>query len=123
DHSGLTRMGRAQHPLELRHARATRGPRGEGAARAAFRGPTIRPSRCRYGGMEVPMRILLPAFPALLHLALVTPAPAVAQTVTGAVIDERTGRPVPAAFVALLDSANARVAGTLSDSTGVFEIA
>lgn len=69
------------------------------------------------------MRILRPAFPAVLHLALATPAAAVAQTVTGAVIDERTGRPVPAAFVALLDSANSRVAGTLSDSTGVFEIA
>lgn len=66
------------------------------------------------------MRPLRLTFATLLLLAAGRPADA--QTVTGQVVDEATGRPIPAAFVALVDSAGARAAGALSDARGSFRV-
>ncbi|HST59498.1 MAG TPA: carboxypeptidase-like regulatory domain-containing protein [Longimicrobium sp.] len=50
-------------------------------------------------------------------------APAAAQTVDGRAVERETLRPVPAAFIVLLDSAGEPVAAARSDSAGAFSVA
>ncbi len=63
-------------------------------------------------------RLMLP-----LGLLLCAAAPAAAQTLDGRAVERETLRPVPAAFVVLLDSAGEPVAAARTDSAGAFSVA
>ncbi|HEX7052186.1 MAG TPA: carboxypeptidase regulatory-like domain-containing protein [Longimicrobiales bacterium] len=60
---------------------------------------------------------------AALLFILLAPSPLAAQTVAGTLRDEESGRPIPIAFVRLLDTNDEQVRATLTDSAGHFLLA
>jgi len=55
-----------------------------------------------------------------LFVGAVSAIPASAQLVTGEVVEEGTGRPLPGAYVVLRDVTGTEIAGTLTDAAGEF---